>query len=210
MKQLPSIFFDKKIKTIAVLLCVVLLAGMLLSGQSLRAFAEGNDPTLEVRYYNLSYSSEIYLMYAVRFENVDPQTDEVRMLFWNSSRADGYLLGTEEQSVRSVGKTTIGGEPYLVFYSDGLAPKQLTDTVYCRACVQKGGTTYYSEPVKYSPMKYIKTVLEGNYAREDKDLVSALRAYGNAAQVKFNYHTERLAATGTWRRGTPSPRRAPP
>ena len=56
-----------------------------------------------------------------------------------------------------------------------------------------GGTTYYSEPVKYSPMKYIKTVLEGNYAREDKDLVSALRAYGNAAQVKFNYHTERLA-----------------
>lgn len=176
------------------LLAILLLAGTMGSPKSpLRSSAEGQAPVLEIRYYNLSYSSEIYLMYAVAYENLDTDVDEVQMLFWDSGRADGYLLGTEDRAVSARSITTIAGQSHLVFYSAGLAPKQLTDTVYCRACVTKGGTTYYSEPIKYSPMKYILTVLEGSASQADKDLVAALRNYGTAAQQRFNYHTERLA-----------------
>lgn len=179
----------------ALLLAVLLLAGAASSpAGSMQSFASEAAPVLTIRYYNLSYSSQIYLMYAVAYENVDPEKDEVRMLFWNTGRADGYLLGTEDLSVRANGTANIGGQKHLVFYSEGLAPKQLTDTIYCRACVTKGGSTYYSDPIKYSPIQYILAVSEGNYAQEDRDLVSALRSYGTAAQVRFGYHTERLAA----------------
>ena len=183
-----------RIRGLTLLLALLLLFNMLLPGSAFRSAAEEPTPVLEIRYYNLSYSSQIYLMYAVAYENVDPAADEVRMLFWDEGRSDGYPLGTEARSVTANSTATIGGKKHLVFYSEGLAPKQLTDTVYCRACVTKGGTTYYSEPIKYSPIKYVFTVLDGSYGQADQELVSALRAYGAAAQARFNYHTERLAS----------------
>ena len=151
-------------------------------------------PVLEIQHYNLSYSSELYMMYAVAYDNIDPDTDSVKMLFWDEPRSDGYELGTQARIADVKSKTKINGRNYLVFYSKGLAPKQLTDTVYCRACVSVDSETYYSEPVKYSPIKYITDMTEAeNAAAEDKDLVAALRNYGAAAQVRFDYHTERIA-----------------
>lgn len=185
---------ENTLKKGLILLLSLAMLLTLLPGRALTASAQAAEPALRISYYNLSYSSETFVMYAVGYENLDPNTTEVQMLFWDNGRSDGYLLGTEDRAVPQTSKATINGESYLVFYSKGFAPKELTDTIYCRACATVGGTTYYSDPVKYSPIKYITDLLKrDNLAEADRNLAEALRAYGNAAQIRFNYHTERLA-----------------
>ena len=182
-------------KTGLALLLAVLMLMALLPGSAISALAQAKEPSLNVAYYNLSYSSETFVMYAVRYENVDPDAVQVQMLFWDGPRTDGYVPGTEDRSVSPARKTTINGEKHLVFYSKGLAPKELTDTIYCRAYAVVGNKTCCSDPVKYSPIKYITDLVgRQNTTEADKNLATALREYGAAAQVRFDYHTERLAS----------------
>ena len=181
-------------RALALLLALLLCLGSALPAGAPRAAAAEALPSLRVEYCNLSCADEICQMYAVSYENLDPQQQEVRMLFWDEPRPAGdYTLGTESASVLPTRQETIGGKDCLVFYSAGFAPKQLTDPLYCRACVSVNGTVCYSEPFKYLPVKYIQDVLATG-SDEDRAVYSGLRAYGAAAQLRLDYHTERLAS----------------
>ena len=149
-------------------------------------------PALRIAYKNLSYSSEIYSVYAVSYEDVDaPQN--IKMLFWNDYRNDGYLQGTEDYRVSIKRTEEINGAAHAVFYSRGVAPKNLVDAQYCRAYIQIDGQDYYSEVIKYNPLNYLLDVAEAG-TDADRALATALRAYGAAAQTRFAYQTDDLAS----------------
>ena len=138
--------------------------------------AQSSTPTLEIAFKNLSYSSNIYVLYAVRYENVE-SLGQIKMLFWNAPQNNGYLKGTEAYAADAERTETIGGVSHVIFYSEGVAPKELPNTQYCRAYVQVNGVDYYSEVIKYNPLSYIKTVLAGD-SEIDKPLVTALMFKG--------------------------------
>ena len=51
------------------------------------------EPSLNIYKKNISYSSEIYIMYAVSYEGIDVTTNPVKMLFYNSVQ-DEYTTQT--------------------------------------------------------------------------------------------------------------------
>ena len=187
------------------LLCLTLMLGLLLAfAVTANAAGEGpsepaslqedSAPALNVAYKNLSYSSNIYVMYAVSYKNVSAPED-IQMLFWDAPQRNGYLYGTQKYAVSESRREKIGDTYHRVFYSDGVAPKELVDNQYCCAYVRIDGVDYYSEVIKFSPLSYIKTLSEKPTVTEaDFNLVNALRAYGNAAQIRFNYKLEDLAS----------------
>ena len=70
-------------------------------------------PTLTIAYKNLSYSSDIYVMYAVSYENV-ASPGQITMLFWNAPQ-DEYLKGTEAYSADARRAEDIGGVSHEIF-----------------------------------------------------------------------------------------------
>ena len=162
------------------------------------AFTRGNEPTepsLAIEKYNLSYSSETYLAYAVSYKGFNPQENEIKMLFWNNYDESGlYSKGTEDYVAYTKGSTTINDKDYEVFYSKGIAPKELTDYIYCRAFVTIDEKDYFSEPIKYSALTYLHNQLDKDDLNTvDRNLYNSLLSYGAAAQIKFNYKTDTLA-----------------
>ena len=148
-------------------------------------------PVMEIPYRNLSYSSELYVLYAVSYSNIETPR-EIKMLFWNEPQTDGYLIGSEAYSADVRRIETINSVQHAVFYSKGVAPKELVNNQYCRTYISIDGVDYYSEVIKYNPLKYIKDAIERG-TEADVNLVEALRAYAAAAQIRFNYKTDDLA-----------------
>jgi len=154
--------------------------------------------SLNIESNSVSYSDSVYLLYAVSFENVDYQN--IKMLFWDEPQ-DDYILSTEKYQVSYSGGTTINGKSCLVFYSNGLAAKEMTDDIYARAYIQVDGETYYSPVEKFSVLEYVYTMREkdtdsdttNDLGAEEKNLLTAMLNYGTAAQEYFGYNVDRLA-----------------
>lgn len=164
----------------------------------LMAFTDANEqiePSLTIEKYNLSYSSETYIAYAVSYNGFNPEENEIKMLFWNDYDESGeYSKGTEDYVAYAKGSTTINEKEYEVFYSNGIAPKELTDYIYCRAYVTIDDKDYFSKPIKYSALTYLHNQLDkDDLTTTDRTLFNALLSYGAAAQIKFNYKTDTLA-----------------
>lgn len=172
------------------LLLSALLAFVLINS----AFADDPAPKLSIDLYNLSYSESTYVLYAVSCTGIDRNTTEVELLFWNSPDANGYQKGSELYSSLSVGNVTVGGKKYAVFYSAGIAPKNLGDTIYCRAYAETASGAVYSNPVKYSALQYLVSLEKRQMSQADKNLALTLRNYGAAAQIRFGYHTDFLSS----------------
>lgn len=154
---------------------------------------ETQTPTLNIISNNISYADSVYILYAVMNEGFDRTENEIKMLFWTETQTD-YVEGTETLAVSNSGKTTVNEQDCLVFYSEGLAAKQMTDDIYARACVTVDEVTYYSETVKYSVLEYVYEMREkGGLTDEKVALFDAMLAYGTAAQNVFDYNLDRLA-----------------
>ena len=163
------------------------------------ASAEGNEPSVKIAKFNLAFEDNTYLKYAVRFDGVDDAKiteNNIGMLYWTSYEG-GFVPGTEEFSSKTTGYTTIDGVKHYVFEYTHLAAKQLTDYIYSVAYLELDGTTYYSEPVKYSALEYAYNRLgktsEGTTDEELKALLNNMLAYGASAQQYFDYKEDRLA-----------------
>ena len=188
-----------KTKRFLRLLCLLLV---LLLALAVTAYAEETEPAgteenpapaLTVAYKNLSYSSSIYVMYAVSYDNVAVSND-IQMLFWDAPQTNGYLYGTQTYAVTESRVEVINDRNHRIFYSNGVAPKELVDNQYCRAYIQVDGVDYYSEVLKFSPLSYIKKITEMTRSSEaDRNLAAALRAYGHYAQIRLNYKLDDLA-----------------
>lgn len=171
---------------VALLICSAVTATVL--------FAAGDaselEPKLEVVSYNLSYSDSVYILYAIANEGFDREEYEIKMLFWNEAQ-DDYVLGTESYSVTNSGKATVKAKDCLVFYSEGLAAKEMTDDIFCRAYVEIDGKVYYGETVKFSVLEFVHASKEkGDLTENQTALFEAMLDYGAAAQKNFNYKTE--------------------
>ena len=151
------------------------------------------EPSLNIYKKNISYASEIYIMYAVSYEGIDVTTNPVKMLFYNSVQ-DEYTPSTASYVVESTGSATISGVSCQIFASNGLAAKQMTDDIYARAYVEIAEETIYSDVVKYSVLEYYYEIKEaGTVSTNILNLLEAMVNYGAAAQTNFNYNTEKLA-----------------
>ena len=98
-------------------------------------------PVMEIPYRNLSYSSELYVLYAVSYSNIETPR-EIKMLFWNEPQTDGYLIGSEAYSADVRRIETINSVQHAVFYSKGVAPKELVNNQYCRTYISIDGVDY--------------------------------------------------------------------
>lgn len=97
--------------------------------------------------------------------------------------------------------TKIGDNGLLYFYTDGIQPKKMTDTVYgyvLATVTDDSGKTYAraSEEVSYSVTRYAANMYgkgtDDSGRRLDR-LLSAMMNYSAAAQLYFNYATDTLA-----------------
>ncbi|MBQ7623855.1 MAG: hypothetical protein IJS65_01095, partial [Clostridia bacterium] len=81
-----------KIKRSRIILCVLLAALIFTLALATAAYAddEPGAPELTIAYKNLSYSSNIFVLYAVRHQNV-ASPERISMLFWTAPQDGGYL-----------------------------------------------------------------------------------------------------------------------
>ncbi len=154
---------------------------------------EVSTPTLTIESNNVSYADNIYILYAVSNEGFDRTSNPIKILFWEESQND-YVIGTQTYTAESAETATVKDKDCLIFYSNGFAAKELTDTLYARAYVEIDGEVYYSAPSKCSVLEYVYTMREkGGLNDEQTAIFDAMLEYGAAAQNLFDYHTDRLA-----------------
>lgn len=151
------------------------------------------NPTVEIVAQNLSYSDSVFILYAVKNSGFNRQNYEIEMLFWDSPQ-DKYQKGSEIYSATNKGSDTVFGENCLIFYSYGIAAKEMVDNVYARACVEINGVNYYSQVKKYSVVEYVYEQKEiGSLTNEQLALFDAMLEYGAASQKVLKYKENRLA-----------------
>lgn len=181
------------------ILIIALVSIMLISAMGISSvFATENEstPELDIYKHNLSFDDTIYLLYAVDAQNVDKS--DVELLLWTEPQSE-YTADNAKIKLSSAGTTKIDEKTCLVFEYKDLAAKQMTDYVYARAHVEKGGKDYYSEVSKYSILTYAYTKLgkiDPDDATNNEDLKALLTdmlGYGASAQKYFGYKTDTLA-----------------
>ena len=164
-----------------------------LKSTNVKATTEEVTPKVEIYKNNVSYSDSIYIAYLLSYEGFEANDYDIQLLVWNSHK-ESYLKGNEDYLGISKGKTTIDGKKYLVFYSEGLAAKNMTDDLIARAYVKIEETEYYSEPFKFSVLEYAyKMKEESSLNPHQIRLLDALLSYGGAAQDNFDYNTDKKA-----------------
>lgn len=151
------------------------------------------NPTVTIEANNLSYADSIYILYAVSNDGFDRLAYKIKMLVWEEAQEE-YVLGTETYVVNSNQSTNVKGKNCLIFYSDGLAAKEMTKDIYARAYVEIDGETYYSDLSKFSVLEYVYTMREsGNLTDKQQKLFDNMLNYGAAAQEIFGWEIDRLA-----------------
>lgn len=151
--------------------------------------------TLTIESNNVSYSDSVYVLYAVSVEGVDVSTADIKMAFWDETQTE-----SNPEYVSSVrGIETVHGKECAIFYSYGLAAKEMTDNVFCRAYAVVDGETYYSEVLKYNVVQYTYEMKQTLAGKSDEksllqlEMFDAMLNYGAAAQKLLHYKEETLA-----------------
>lgn len=151
--------------------------------------------TLTIESNNVSYSDSVYVLYAVSVEGVDVATANIKMAFWDETQTE-----SNPEYVSSVrGIETVHGKECAIFYSYGLAAKEMTDNVFCRAYAVVDGETYYSEVLKYNVVQYTYEMKQTLAGKSDEksllqlEMFDAMLNYGAAAQKLLHYKEETLA-----------------
>lgn len=152
------------------------------------------EPSLSIDYCNLSFRDNVCIKYAVASDSAS----EVKLLVWNAPQTE-YNVGSQAATLKTVGKQEINGESYAIYDYCDLTAKQMPEFVYARAYTNVEGTDYYSDVVKYSILQYAYNKLgKTGTATTDTHLISVLNEmieYGAAAQIYFDYKTDRLATS---------------
>ncbi len=186
-------------KRIFALVIAILTLSLIVCASVVAASASEEAPTVSIDRFNLTFESDTYIKYAVKFDGIDESQitrANTGMLYWTEPQTS-YVIGSESSSSEIIGYTTIDGEKYYTFAYDKFAAKQMTDYIYSVAYVIADGEYYYSAPVKYSiltyaydKLGYIGTATESEAL---KDMLVNLLEYGAAAQKHFGYRTDHLA-----------------
>lgn len=154
--------------------------------------AESATPNLNIEYVNVSFSDNIWLKYAVPYD----ETNTIKLLIWETPQSE-YLYGTHSYELEYEEIQKINGADYLVFNFKKQAAKQMYDYVYARAYTNQGGEKVYGNLNKYNVVEYAYKVLGKTSAgindNKARALASAVLEYGATAQTYLNYKTDTLA-----------------
>ena len=154
---------------------------------------ESGDVELSVVSKNVSYSDSLHLLYAVSGSGFDTAVHEIRMLFWDEPQSE-YLLGSESLAATARASATVGGKPCAVFYSRGIAAREMTVDIYARPCVEIDGTVYYGAVEKFSVLEYAYAMREkGGLSEAQTAMLDTMLSYGGAAQRLLGFMTDRPA-----------------
>ena len=116
---------NKIVKIVTLVLSCLLLIGAAI-GISVSAT---DEPTVEIKAKNISYEGAIKILYAVDANNV-PEGAEVKMYFYTDAEGDvAYEKAAHSEDI------TIGTETYKVFFSEGIAPKNMRTPLYAKAVI---------------------------------------------------------------------------
>jgi len=149
--------------------------------------------SIEIVSKNVSYSDSLYILYAVANQGFERTEYPVRMLFWMEEQ-DAYTIENAQYIKSQNGIETVLAQDCAIFYSDGIAAKEMTDVIYCRAYAEVDGVTVYSDLEKYSVLDYVYDRRENfELSQYQAEIYTTMLDYGAAAQKLFGYHTERLA-----------------
>ncbi len=165
-------------------------------------------PYLQVIACNLNYKDYLHVAYGVDTNLVGGMDfAEIKMLFWSEPQSE-YLLGTQkyvgevndpEGTAIMVGDVTY--DDCAVFFSRGIAAKEIGDTLYARAYVtDSDGNIYYSNVVKHGVLDYVYSryrdaELGGKVTDDQLYLYDNILRYGASAQIMFDYKTDRLVTS---------------
>lgn len=154
----------------------------------------GAGYSMQIVSKNVSYSEALYIIYAVGNEGFDRRENPITMLFWDEEQ-ESYSVGTESYATsEGRGALTIGGIDCQTYYSEGIAAKEMNDSVYCRAYAVVDGVEVYSEVQKYSVVDYVyERRASGQLTEKQKAAYDALLAYGSAMQDLFDHNTDNPA-----------------
>lgn len=159
--------------------------------------AEETLPSCEIVGGNLSLEDNLYILYAVDFQNVTT-TDETGLLVWTTPQ-ESYVYATANGVLSASGTVTKDETTYSTFSYNELSAKKMTDVVYASAYVKREDAYYYSAVEKYSILEYAydklgKTEAEKTDDENLKNLLNGMLGYGALAQTYFNYRTDSLAS----------------
>ncbi len=180
---------------ISLLLVSLIFLGISLfnNNTKIKAVESKLNPKIEIYKNNISYSSEIYILYAVSYEDINIKDNEIELLFFDELQEE-YIKGHESSFAKVEKISTIGNVNCAIFYSKGLAAKEMTKDIYARAYVSINGIDYYSEVDKFSVLEYVyKMKEEGSPSEKQTKLFDSMLNYGGSAQNNFDYNTDRLA-----------------
>lgn len=192
--------------SLAIISAVLLLCtafGIEFLKQNVKAKAETpststTNLTVTIESNNLSYADSIHIIYAVSNEGFDRTEHPIQLLFWEEPQTE-YVKATAKDVVDSQGSVDLNGNDCLVFYSRGLAAREMTLNIYARPCVEIDGLTYYGELQKFSILEYVYAKREdGGLEEAQTNMFDAMLQYGAAAQILLEEDTAGRLATATY------------
>ena len=150
-------------------------------------------PELSIVSYNISYSDSVYLMAAVSYNNIDYTANPIKLLFWDAEQTE-YTVNNASYQSSAVASKIVKNQECLIYYSKGIAAREMADVIYMRAYVEIDGVEYYSDLITYSVVQYVKDrITNSNCTEAQLNMYKAMLDYGTAAQILLDYNTENLA-----------------
>jgi hypothetical protein len=148
---------------------------------------EVNNGPIDLKSATLSFEDEILinLYYTVS----DAEVTEMGLLTWDAEPENGTLDNAQKIYQGAVYDEVKGR---YMLHTDGIAAKNLGDTIYMRVYAKTADGIIYSDVTSYSPKQYALSRLEKSTDANMKALCVAMLNYGAAAQEYFGYKTDDL------------------
>ncbi len=192
----------KQTKIITLVLSLALLVGSVIG---ISVSAETTEPSISIESYNVSFSGELHLFYAVNTSNVAKEGAEV------TKTGIKLSLSPSTEADREIFEATASTEKYKdtdypTFYSFGIPAKNLDDVIYATPYAEySDSTTVTGEEAAYSVLEYCYQMVfvdanaaydAGNITADKcyalKKALRSLLSYGEDVQKYLAYETEYL------------------
>ncbi len=148
--------------------------------------AETDEPSVSVAEKRLSYNGAAEIVYYVEAENFDESAYTLKMDFWTPSKSDGQNPSyTKELDLNNVVEKD--GKKYYAFYSNGIAPIDMTKPTYAEAYILSADGTELarSATADYSVYAYAMNTFSASPTDDQTSLYTALLDYSAAVQSIF-------------------------
>ena len=192
----------KQTKIITVLVCLALLVT---SAIGISVFAESTEPSISIESYNVSFSGELHLFYAVNDSLAAKTGTEITKTGVKLSLSSADVAGRAEYEA-TASTAQYKDTDYPTFYSFGIPAKNLDDVIYATPYAEYAdGSTLLGEEVAYSVLEYCHEMIlvdapaaakAGEIsASKCKNMQAALRSllsYGENTQKYLGHETENL------------------